>query len=117
MATLGGAKAIGLSSLIGSVTPGKRADILITKCHSTRLAPIHDPVGALVLYANGSDVDTVFVNGEIVKSGGELVNVDWRSVRAELEASAASIMKRSKMAPTKDLEAARNAMVQTFAAQ
>jgi cytosine/adenosine deaminase-related metal-dependent hydrolase len=71
IATLGGAKAVGLDKLIGSITPGKRADLLITRCESTRLVPAHDPVGALVLYANGSDVDTVFINGEIVKSGGK----------------------------------------------
>ena len=54
MATMGGAKAVGLEKIIGSITPGKRADLLITRCDSTRLVPVHDPVGALVLYANGT---------------------------------------------------------------
>ncbi|KAH8897749.1 cytosine deaminase [Thozetella sp. PMI_491] len=92
MATLGGAKAVGLEKLIGSITPGKRADLLLTRCDSTRLVPVHDPVGALVLYANGSDIDTVFIDGRIVKSEGKLANVDWPKIRQELRASVAAIM-------------------------
>lgn len=111
MATMGGAKAVGLEDVIGSITPGKKADLLLTRCDSTRLAPVHDPVGALVLYANGSDIDTVFVNGEIVKSGGRLTNVDWPTIRKELRASAAAIMETSRKAPNEDLLDARNAMV------
>lgn len=99
METLGGAKAVGLESIIGSTTPGKRADLLITRCDFTRLVPVHDPVGAFVLYAIGSDVDTVIINGEIVKSEGKLTGVDWPKVRDELRASVAAVMKRSKEAP------------------
>lgn len=92
MATLGGARAVGLEDVIGSITPGKRADLLITRCDAPRLVPVHDPVGALVLYANGSDIDTVMINGEVVKSGGKLTNVDWPALRKELRASVASIV-------------------------
>lgn len=115
MATMGGAKAVGLEKVIGSITPGKRADLMITRCDSTRLVPVHDPVGALVLYANGSDIDTVFINGKMVKSEGRLTNVNWPKVREELRASAATIMERSKMAPMDDLQAARDAMVDFLA--
>ena len=111
MATLGGAKAVGLEEVIGSITPGKKADLLITRCDSTRLAPVHDPVGALVLYANGSDVDTIFIDGVLVKSEGKLTNVDWPKVRGELRASAAAIMEKAKKAPMQELQAARDAMV------
>lgn len=111
MATLGGAKAVGLEKVIGSITPGKRADLLITRCDSTRLVPVHDPVGALVLYANGSDVDTVFIDGEIVKSEGKLAGVDWPKVRKELRASVASVMERSKKAPTENVKAGRQYFV------
>jgi cytosine/adenosine deaminase-related metal-dependent hydrolase len=92
MATLGGARAVGLDKIIGSITPGKRADLLITRCDAPRLVPVHDPVGALVLYANGSDVDTVMINGEIVKSGGKLVNVDWPALRQRMRASVDNIV-------------------------
>ncbi len=111
MATLGGAKAVGLEKAIGIITPGKRADLIITRCDSTGLIPVHDPVGALVLYANGSDVDTVFINGEIVKSGGKMIGVDWPKFREELRASAASIMERSKKAPMDKIKGAQDALV------
>ncbi|KAJ3527968.1 hypothetical protein NM208_g10444 [Fusarium decemcellulare] len=114
MATMGGAKAVGLENIIGSITPGKRADLLITKCESTRLVPVHDAVGALVLYANGSDIDTVFINGEIVKSGGKLVNVDWPEVKQRLRESVTSIMKTSAAAPRHKLEEMRNTMAATL---
>jgi cytosine/adenosine deaminase-related metal-dependent hydrolase len=114
MATMGGARAVGLDHLIGSITPGKRADLFMTKCDSTRLVPVHDPVGALVMYTSGSDVDTVFVNGELLKYHGKLTNVDWPQVRAELRASVESIMDMSQKAPQGDLEAARNTMVESF---
>ena len=114
MATLGGAKAVGLDHLIGSITPGKKADLILTRCDSLRLVPIHDPVGALVQYANGSDIDTVFINGEIVKSNYELVHVDWPKLREELRASAHSIKERSKKAPQDQLEIARNAFVESY---
>ncbi|KAK2027847.1 Metallo-dependent hydrolase [Colletotrichum zoysiae] len=115
MATMGGARAVGLEKIIGSITPGKRADLIITKCDSTRLTPVHEPVAALVNYANGSDIDTVMVNGEILKSGGKLVNVDWPKIRAEVRKSAARIMAMSKLAPRDQLEDARNAMVSAVA--
>ncbi|KIX03502.1 uncharacterized protein Z518_07055 [Rhinocladiella mackenziei CBS 650.93] len=114
IATMGGAKAVGLEKVIGSITPGKRADLLITRCDSPRLIPAHDPVGTLVLFANGSDIDTVFINGEIVKSGGKLENVDWPKIREELRASVASVMERSKKAPMEDVEAARDVIVKAI---
>lgn len=114
LATLGGARAVGLEKLIGSVTPGKRADLIMTRCESTRMVPVHDPIGALVMYANGSDIDTVFINGEVVKSGGQLM-VDWARVREELRKSTADIIARAAKAPEKDLEAARDAFIKMIA--
>ncbi|KAJ5611970.1 hypothetical protein N7528_009075 [Penicillium herquei] len=106
MATMGGAEAVGLKDVIGSVTPGKRADLLITRCDSTRLSPVHDPIAALVLYANASDVDSVFVNGKLLKSGGRLVGVDWPKVRGQLRDSAKGIVERSNGAPKESIERA-----------
>lgn len=103
IATMGGAEAVGLKDVIGSVTPGKMADILLTRCDSPSMTPIHDPVAALVLYANASDIDTVFINGRIVKHNGKLTGVDWPKVREELRESAKSIMERSKKAPVEGL--------------
>lgn len=103
---MGGAVAVGLKDTIGSIIPGKRADLLITRCDSTRMTPVHDPIAALVLYANASDIDTVFINGELVKHKGLLTEVDWPKVRRDLRDSALSIMERSKNAPVKEIKAA-----------
>ena len=111
LATMGGARAVGLGDVIGSITPGKRADLILTRCDSPRLTPVHDPVGALVLYANGSDIDTVFINGVPVKSEGKLTGVDWPKVREELRQSTTAIMARAKKAPMDELEAAKNDMI------
>ena len=112
LATMGGAKAVGLSDIIGSITPGKRADLILTRCDSPRLTPVHDPVGALVLYANGSDIHDVFINGVRVKADGKLAGIDWSKVRQDLRKSTEAIMETAKKAPMEELEAAKNAMVQ-----
>ncbi|KPI39289.1 5'-deoxyadenosine deaminase [Cyphellophora attinorum] len=98
-ATIGGARAAGREKYIGSITPGKRADLIITSCKSTRMSPVSDPIAALVMYANASDVDTVMVDGRILKRGGELVGVDWLETRKELLASTKAIRERAKDAP------------------
>ncbi|KEF54609.1 uncharacterized protein A1O9_09051 [Exophiala aquamarina CBS 119918] len=117
LATMGGAKAVGLADVIGSVSPGKRADLLITKCNSTRLSPLGDAVMALVLYANGSDIDTVFVDGEIVKQNGKLAGVDWPRVRGELLESTRRIFERSKKAPFEAIKAQATPLLKMYAGE
>ncbi|KAF2163440.1 hypothetical protein M409DRAFT_26053 [Zasmidium cellare ATCC 36951] len=114
LATQGGADAIGLGDIVGSITPGKRADILLTRCDSPRLVPAHDPVATLVLYANASDIDTVFINGRVVKSGGKLQSVDWPAVRSRLRKSTAEIHERARLAPVDEIEKAMNAMLEVL---
>lgn len=96
LATVGGARAVSMEEYIGSITPGKRADLVMIRCDSLRMSPVHDPVAALVSYANASDVDTVFVDGKIVKQGGKLVGLDWPEVRKELVQSTADIIGRTE---------------------
>lgn len=115
MATMGGAEAVGLKDVIGSITPGKKPDLLITRCDSTRMIAPHDPVAALVLYANASDIDTVFINGEIVEQNGALTGVDWPKTRGQLRESAAAIMDRSKKAPIEAIKEEAGKMVADFA--
>lgn len=111
MATLGGAKAVGLESVIGSISPGKRADLLLIRCDSTRLVPVHDPIGAIVQYANASDIDTVFIDGRIVKAHGKLTMVEWPRIREELRTSTARIQERARLVPADEVEKNRDAMV------
>ncbi len=76
MATLVGAQTLGLGDVTGSITPGKSADIVMIDASSINLAPVSDPVGAIVLAAHPGNVDTVMVAGRVLKRGGQLVGVD-----------------------------------------
>ncbi|MCW5297714.1 hypothetical protein DXT88_05945 [Herbaspirillum lusitanum] len=81
-ATLAGAKATGLDSKIGSLTPGKQADIVMIRADDINLAPVSDAVGAIVLAAHSGNVDSVYVAGRAVKKAGKLLSVDVSQVRA-----------------------------------
>lgn len=72
MATINGAKALGLDSEIGSLEKGKRADISIFNLNKSYIAPVHKPITSLVFSAHGTDVDTVIVNGKVLLEKGEL---------------------------------------------
>jgi len=74
MATVEGAKALGLEDEIGTLTPGKRADIQLIRTDDFMTAPNHDPVQTVVFQADPSHIDTVLVDGEVVKRDGELTN-------------------------------------------
>jgi 5-methylthioadenosine/S-adenosylhomocysteine deaminase len=73
LATLDAARAWHLDAAAGSLTVGKRADVIIVDAKRPHLQPLNEPVATVVMNAGPSDVDTVIVDGEIVKSGGELV--------------------------------------------
>lgn len=88
-ATINGARAAGLDHLVGSLTPGKRADLTIIDGGHFNLAGWNrrDPVGTVVLQAHAGNVDTVLVDGEIVKRGGVLTGVETSAAVDELMAS------------------------------
>jgi 5-methylthioadenosine/S-adenosylhomocysteine deaminase len=73
LATLDGARVWGLDDEIGSLTPGKQADIAIVDMRSAHLDGFGDPVAFMVLGAGPADVETVIVGGEVVKRDGQLV--------------------------------------------
>jgi cytosine/adenosine deaminase-related metal-dependent hydrolase len=87
LATIGGARAIGLDHLIGSITPGRQADIALIRFDHLSFAPVNDPVKTLVMMASAGDVDTVFVAGSPVKREGRLLREDLPAVFKGLEAS------------------------------
>jgi cytosine/adenosine deaminase-related metal-dependent hydrolase len=86
MATLDGAHVVGLEDRTGSLTPGKQADVVMIDGHGPGVAPIIDPVGAVVLSADVSNVDTVIVGGKIRKRSGRLTG-DWERARTGVQAS------------------------------
>jgi 5-methylthioadenosine/S-adenosylhomocysteine deaminase len=80
-ATLQGAVACGLDSRIGSLTPGKDADLIVLRGDALALTPLNNPEGAIVYNAHPGLVDTVIVAGTVVKRHGELVGVDLARIR------------------------------------
>jgi 5-methylthioadenosine/S-adenosylhomocysteine deaminase len=80
-ATIEGARACGLDGKVGTLTPGKRADVIVIRADSFGMTPLNNPVGAFVYNAHPGLVDTVLVDGKVVKRGGELVGVDRARVR------------------------------------
>ena len=86
MATMGGAKVAGIADRTGSITPGKKADLVIIDGHAVNVAPVIDPVGAVVCAADVSNVDTVMVGGRILKRDGKLL-ADLTGPREKVNAS------------------------------
>ena len=85
-ATIDGAYTAGLEDRTGSLTPGKQADIVIIEAKSLNMVPVIDPVAAVVLSADVSNVDTVLVAGQVKKRDGKLL-ADVDKARADIEAS------------------------------
>lgn len=76
MATIGGAQALNLDKKIGSIEPGKLADIVIIETKSPNMMPNYDPFATLVFQANPSNVDTTIVNGKIIVENKKLKTYD-----------------------------------------
>lgn len=91
-ATQGGANAMGLGEQIGSITPGKKADLLLIDARRLGLMPLTDPVATVVQSATPGDVDTVIANGRIVKKDGKLLNIDVTALAAEAAQGARAVL-------------------------
>ncbi|WP_030490780.1 amidohydrolase family protein [Micromonospora chokoriensis] len=87
-ATRGGARALGMDSTIGALTPGRQADVVLIKNDaSPAMFPILNPHGHVVFQAQRADVHTVLVGGRVVKRDGRLVGVDLAAARARVAAT------------------------------
>lgn len=80
MATINGARAMLMADRVGSLEAGKRADVILIDTRKPHLYPVHDPVSAVAWAANGSDVDTVLIDGEIVMQGRRVLTLDETAV-------------------------------------
>ncbi|KAH8817422.1 hypothetical protein F5884DRAFT_874457 [Xylogone sp. PMI_703] len=94
MATLGGAQAIHRENSLGSIEQGKKADIILIRTDSPSMISSVDYGAAMVMHANAADVDTVLVNGEIVKHNGVLLRVDWPQLAGKLRDNRAVLERR-----------------------
>jgi cytosine/adenosine deaminase-related metal-dependent hydrolase len=80
-ATIDGARACGLDGKVGSLSPGKQADIVLLRTDMLNMHPVNNPVAQVALAANTANVDTVLVAGRVVKRDGHLTGVDVARVR------------------------------------
>ncbi len=80
MATLGGAKAMGMASDIGSLEPGKKADIILLDTTKPHMYPKHDLTSHIIYSARASDVATVIINGKLVMEDSILIAIDEQKI-------------------------------------
>jgi len=92
--TTGNARALGMQDRIGSLTPGKQADIILTRTDDINTCPVHDPVQTLIYMATPFNIDTVLIAGEVKKKAGKLVYPEaaLREKLTQLEASGRRIL-------------------------
>ncbi len=91
MATIGGARALGMESLIGSIEKGKRADIISVSTSAARQTPLYDAVSHLVYTTRGDDVRTTIVNGKVLMRDRRVLTLDRASVIADANRAAIAV--------------------------
>lgn len=84
MATIEGARALGLGDITGSIEPGKQADLVLVETDSPNMFPVYDPYSALVYSAIASNVRDVYVAGECLVKEKKLVREDFAKIRNDL---------------------------------
>jgi 5-methylthioadenosine/S-adenosylhomocysteine deaminase len=80
IATINGAKALGIADRTGSLTVGKRADIILLRSDDLNMAPVSDPVEAIVRCGRPYNVDTVIVDGAILRRNGKFTHLDQKQI-------------------------------------
>jgi len=91
MATIGGARALGLDKRVGSLEAGKRADLIVVAMNGARQTPMYNPVSHLVYVARGDDVRTTVVNGKVLMRDRQMRTLDERVVLADARALAKKV--------------------------
>jgi 5-methylthioadenosine/S-adenosylhomocysteine deaminase len=95
MATIEGARAIGLDAQIGSLEPGKQADLIVVETRNPHLVPLYNPVSQVVYAVHGSDVKDVMVAGKMLVRDRSLATLDWEDILKRVNALQAEIAKFS----------------------
>ena len=98
MATIGGARALGLDDLTGSLEVGKRADFIVVRTDGPGWVPTLNPVANFVYSTTGADVDTVVVGGQVLMEGRRLTTLDEERVLAEARTAVADLYRRTGVA-------------------
>ena len=95
MATINGAWDLGIADRVGSLTPGKRADLILVRTNDLNMAPLGDPVTAIVRSAQPHNVDTVVIDGRVLKRDGRLTALDADEIVREAAESLAGLRERA----------------------
>ncbi|MDP3718476.1 MAG: amidohydrolase [Acidobacteriota bacterium] len=93
MATIGGARVLGQQARIGSLEPGKRADLIVVGMSRPRQTPLFDPVSQLVYASRGDDVETTIVNGKVLMRDRTMLTMDEATVLREARQAADLVRK------------------------
>jgi 5-methylthioadenosine/S-adenosylhomocysteine deaminase len=94
MATKGGAAALGMTQVLGSLEPGKKADLIVIDLNQPHLTPMYEPCSHLVYAARGADVRDVVIDGSIIMRQRRLLDVDEQEVMAKVREIAEGIRTR-----------------------
>jgi 5-methylthioadenosine/S-adenosylhomocysteine deaminase len=94
-ATVEGARANGLEAKVGTLTPGKQADVIMLRTDRMNVTPLNDPATAVVAGMDTGNVDTVLIGGRVMKRHGELLHVDWPALRDKAAESRDFVVERS----------------------
>lgn len=92
--TIDGARALRMEHKIGSLTPGKQADLILIRTDDLNLFPSHDPLETVLFQANSSNVDTVLVAGKPVKRAGKLLYAELARKKAALLESGKRLLRQ-----------------------
>lgn len=93
-ATMGAARALGLDREVGSIEPGKKADLQLVDMRRVGITPVTDPVSTLVYHAHANDVRTVLVDGKLVVKDGRPLTFDEAALIAEAQAASDAVWAR-----------------------
>lgn len=85
MATIDGAKVLGMDDQIGSLEPGKKADMIFIKTDKLHMCPENDVCANIVYSANGADVETVIIDGKIIMQNRKMINLDEKQVMKQVK--------------------------------
>jgi 5-methylthioadenosine/S-adenosylhomocysteine deaminase len=96
LATLDGAVDLGIADKTGSLTPGKRADIILVRTTDINMTPVGDPYEAIVSLAQPTNVDTVIVDGRILRQSGKFTSLDHAKVVREAQEAAAALRTKAR---------------------
>jgi 5-methylthioadenosine/S-adenosylhomocysteine deaminase len=97
MATMGGAKTLGMQKSIGSLEEGKMADLFIWSANNARSIPVNDPISSIVYSSNTDNIETTIIAGKIVLDNGKVVTLDEQAVLQKAQNLAENLVHRSRL--------------------